>query len=85
MMEIPAMVQTPVIWHSQDDGRGYYNCTQMLNDAFDLQGCVHYPGWKRMPLVDGAVVVVHGGRELGRLERLKETRGSEMGAAHFPW
>jgi hypothetical protein len=42
----------------------------MLGDAFDAQNCIHYPGWKRMPIVDGAVVVVHGGREPGRLDRL---------------
>jgi hypothetical protein len=64
--------EIPVVWHSQEDGRGHYNCTAMLNEAFDVQQCVHYPGWKRFPHVDGAVVVVHGGREHGRLDRLNE-------------
>lgn len=60
----------PVIWHSQSDGRGRYNCTAMVNDLFDAYDCVHYPGWNKMPDVDGAVVIVHGGREIGRLDKL---------------
>lgn len=60
----------PIIWHAQEDGRGRYNCTSMVNDMFDAYDCVHYGGWNKMPDVEGAVVVVHGGRELGRLDAL---------------
>lgn len=60
----------PVIWHSQEDGRGRYNCTAMVNDLFDNYDCEHFPGWKTMPDVDGAVIIVHGGREPGRLDKL---------------
>lgn len=62
----------PVIWHAQEDSRGYYGCTAMLNDLFDHYGCgPHYPGRGRMPAgLDGAVIVVHGGRELGGLDKL---------------
>lgn len=65
------MRDIPVVWHSQEDGRGHYNCTAMLNDALDIQKCVHYPGWRRFPVVDGAIVIVHGGREHGRLDKLQ--------------
>jgi hypothetical protein len=58
----------PVIWHAQEEGRGRYNCTAMLNDMFDFFDCTHYGGAKQMPDVEGAVVVVHGGREPFRLD-----------------
>lgn len=61
----------PVIWHGQSDSRGYYNCCAMVNDLFDLYQCEHFVGWEKMPSgIDGAVVIVHGGREFGRLDRL---------------
>jgi hypothetical protein len=64
-------MKAPVIWHAQEDSRGYYNCTAMVNDLFDSHGCgPHYPARNKMPDVEGAIVVVHGGRELGGLDRL---------------
>jgi len=60
----------PVVWHAMEDGRGYFNCTSMLNNMLDLYDCEHYAGWNIMPDVEGAVVIVHGGRELGRLDKL---------------
>jgi hypothetical protein len=64
-------MKVPVIWHAQEDSRGYYNCTAMVNDLFDSHGCgPHYPARNKMPDVEGAIVVVHGGRELGGLDRL---------------
>jgi hypothetical protein len=60
-----------VVWHSQQDGRGFYNCTAQINDLFDFHHCIHYAGWNGAPKgIDGAVVVVHGGREPGRLDAL---------------
>jgi hypothetical protein len=61
----------PVIWSAQEDGRGHYNCCTQLNDAFDLYDCVHYPGLPRAPKgLDGAVYIVHGGRQLGSIDRV---------------
>ena len=60
-----------VCWHAQEDGRGRYNSTAMVNDMFDRYNCRHHGAWHKMPDVDGAVVVVHGGRELGRFEKLQ--------------
>jgi hypothetical protein len=63
----------PVVWHAQADGRGRFNCTTMLNDMFDhYEGVQHFGGAKAWPeeVIDGAVVVVHGGREVGHLDRL---------------
>jgi hypothetical protein len=60
-----------ICWHAQEDGRGRYNSTAMLNDMFDFYDCRHHGAWAKMPNVDGAVVVVHGGRELGRFEKLQ--------------
>src|SRR5215469_2245654 len=61
-----------VIWHAQERERGYYNCTHMINELFDAHNCDHF-GSKEIPenLNDGgAIVVVHGGRELGGIDRL---------------
>jgi hypothetical protein len=43
----------------------------MLNDMFDRYDCRHHGAWSKMPDVEGAVVVVHGGRELGRFDKLQ--------------
>jgi hypothetical protein len=64
----------PVVWHSQEDGRGCYNCTAMVNDLFDLYPLVrHYAGkpWPK-EVTDGAVVIVHGGRQIGDIHRLND-------------
>jgi hypothetical protein len=61
-----------VIWHAQTEGRGRYDSTSMLNDMLDLYDVTHIGGWDSMPDVDGAVIIVHGGREVGRLDRLNE-------------
>ena len=61
----------PIIWHGQEEGRGYYNVTAMLNDLFDKHICEHFGAWRRMPEgIDGGVVIVHGSREQGRIEKL---------------
>lgn len=61
----------PVIWHSQDDGRGRYNCTTMLNSMFDTYECLHLSGLPRIPDgLPGAVMIVHGGRQLGSIDRV---------------
>jgi hypothetical protein len=64
----------PVIWHSEKEGRGRYNVTSMLNEMFDLYECRHIPGLNLSPQIrqelNGAVFVVHGGREPGRLDFL---------------
>jgi hypothetical protein len=60
-----------VVWHAQKDGRGRYNCTAQINDLFDQYNCVHHAGWDGIPEdIEDAVVVVHGGRERGRLDKL---------------
>ncbi len=59
-----------VVWHSQKDGRGRYNCTAQVGDMLDRYDCIHHPGWDKMPEVEGAVVIVHGGREIGRIDKL---------------
>jgi hypothetical protein len=61
----------PVCWHAMEASRGYFDSTAMLNDMLDLYPCQHY-GARTMPKVDGAVFVVHGGREIGRINRLNE-------------
>jgi hypothetical protein len=61
-----------VVWHAQQEGRGVYDSTALLNDMFDGYDCFHHGGWDKMPEVEGAVVVVHGGREHGRLDRLNK-------------
>jgi hypothetical protein len=58
------------------NGRGLFNCTAMLNDMLDLYDCQHYGGANQMPHFfssgdEGAIVVVHGGREIGGLEKLQ--------------
>jgi hypothetical protein len=64
-------MQTKIVWHAEKERRGIYNNTAQLNDMFDLYDCVHYGGLDGMPEnIDGAVVVVHGGREIGHLNRL---------------
>lgn len=66
-------VRIPVIWHGQEDGRGYYNCTAFLNDILDFHKCgPHIPGWCGIPKdIKGGIVIVHGGREPGRFEQLQ--------------
>jgi hypothetical protein len=59
-----------VVWHSQEEGRGIYNCTTQLNDMFDHYDCKHIGGAKHFPKIEGGVVVVHGGREPGWLDKL---------------
>jgi hypothetical protein len=62
----------PVIWHAQEEGRGHYNCTTFINDIMDANECgPHLPGWNHMPPADGAIVIVHGGREEGRFQKLQ--------------
>jgi hypothetical protein len=43
----------------------------MLNDMFDRYNCQHHGAWHKMPDVEGAVVVIHGGRELERFDKLQ--------------
>jgi hypothetical protein len=63
----------PVIWHAQQEGRGTYNCTTMLNDLFDRYDCNHCGCLNLQSRnIDGAVVVVHGGREIGHIDRLNQ-------------
>src|SRR5579864_2231774 len=63
----------PVCWHAMEEGRGYFDCTAFLNSMFDLYECAHYGAWYSMPEdIEGAVVVVHGGREHGRIDKLNE-------------
>lgn len=64
----------PVIWHSQEDSRGHYNCTTFINDIMDANKCgPHLPGWDGIPDgIDGAVIIVHGGREVGRFQKLQD-------------
>jgi hypothetical protein len=60
-----------VMWHAQKDSRGYYNSTAMLNEALDKFTCMHHFCSERFPKdVDGGVVIVHGGREIGHVGRL---------------
>lgn len=59
-----------VVWHGQREGRGIYNCCAQLNDMLDLYETEHFPGWNGMPDVEGAVVIVHGCREPGRVDFL---------------
>lgn len=68
------MSEIPVIWHSQTNGRGHYNCTTFLNDILDFNQCgPHIAGANGIPKgLDGAIVVVHGGREVGRFAQLQE-------------
>ena len=60
----------PVCWHGVREGRGYFNCTTMLNTMFDAYDVEHFGAWEKMPDVEGAVIVVHGGREITREDRL---------------
>jgi hypothetical protein len=64
----------PVCWHamSEEEGRGRFDSTAQLNDMLDLYPCRHYGARDKMPDVEGAVVVVHGGRELDRIDKLNE-------------
>lgn len=66
----------PILWLSQDDGRGRYNCTAMLNDMLDKYDCAHHPAlrvdhvnWNGAE-PDGAVLIVHGGRQIGSIDRV---------------
>jgi hypothetical protein len=62
----------PVLWLAQSDGRGRYNCTAMLNDMFDKYDCDHIPaadiGYDGAH--EGAVLIVHGGRQIGSIDRV---------------
>ena len=63
----------PIIWHSQEDSRGYYNCTTMLNWMFDQHICQHHirPGVAKLAArEDGAVFIIHGGRQLGQIDHV---------------
>lgn len=69
----------PVVWHSQNDGRGFYNCTAMVNDMFDRYRCIHFPGLPEFPEElrgEGAVVIIHGGRQLGSIGRVNRDLAS---------
>ena len=60
-----------VVWHAQEDGRGIFNCTAMINDMFDHYDVTHIGGARNFPKDrNGAVIVVHGGREIGQVDRL---------------
>jgi hypothetical protein len=62
-----------IAWHAQSDGPGIYDSTAMFRDMVDLYEVAHYGAWFSMPEnIEGAVVVVHGGREHGRLDKLNE-------------
>ena len=67
----------PVFWHGQKDGRGRYNCTTFINDIFDRAGLdEHFPAWNGIPEgTEGGVVVVHGGREPDRFQKLCDDIG----------
>jgi len=62
----------PVIWHSQTDGRGFYNCTALLNWMFDkYKDLAHFTRNDLSAVADrnaGAVFIVHGGRQLGEID-----------------
>jgi hypothetical protein len=63
----------PVLWHAQEDGQGIFNCTTMLLDMFDVYDCEHLPAARQQyPQLagSGAVVIVHGGRQPGSIDRL---------------
>jgi hypothetical protein len=64
----------PVCWHAmkEEEGRGRFDCCAQLNDMLDLYPCEHFGAREKMPAVRGAVVVVHGGREIGRIDKLNE-------------
>lgn len=64
-------MKIPICWHAQKEGRGRYDSTAMLNDMLDLYDVEHYGCWDTMPDVEGAVVVVHGGREISRYDKLQ--------------
>ena len=66
------MKTIPVFWHGQKDGRGFYNCTTFINHIFDRAGLsVHEPAWDGITEgTDGGIVVVHGGREPDRFQKL---------------
>ena len=65
-------MKIPVCWHASKEGRGRFDSTAILNDMFDTYpNLEHYACWDKMPDVEGAVVVVHGGRELGREDKLQ--------------
>jgi len=72
-MEELKKVEIPVIWHSQQDARGHYNCTTFINDIMDSNHCgPHIAGWDGIPKgTEGAIVIVHGGREEGRFQKLQ--------------
>ena len=63
-------MKIPICWHAMRDGRGRFDSTAMVNDMFDLYDVEHFPAWDRMPDVEGAVIVVHGGREITREDKL---------------
>ena len=63
-------MKIPICWHAMRDGRGRFDSTAMVNDMFDLYDVEHFPAWNRMPDVEGAVIVVHGGREITREDKL---------------
>jgi hypothetical protein len=63
----------PVLWMAQSDGRGRYNCTAALNDMLDRYDCIHVPASKMNQAEgtsDGAVLIVHGGRQIGSIDRV---------------
>lgn len=75
----------PVLWLAQSDGRGYYNCTTAVNDMLDRYECLHIPAqdfhqklyrdFRRATAdatdgFEGAVLIVHGGRQPGSIDRV---------------
>lgn len=66
-----------VCWHEGADGfvratgRSRYSCCTMLNEMFDMYNCEHWSTFANMPKgIDGAVVMVQGGNERGRVEEI---------------
>lgn len=53
------------------DSRSRYADVGLINETFDLiGGFTHYTPFKNLPSTDGAVVIIHGGNQLGQADYL---------------
>lgn len=53
------------------DSRSRYADAGLINETFDLVGgFTHYTPFKNLPSTDGAVVIIHGGNQLGQADYL---------------
>lgn len=59
-----------VVWHAESDLSARYNCQAMLRDMFSRYDCIHHTKDDFPRYADGGVVVVHGGRQIGSIDRL---------------